>query len=336
MTGELAATAGPALPGARPPVRYLRGGLADPVEHGAGGLEATRVFEMQVVPNGAAPIEEPGRARKAAVEPVVGLVRSANAAAGWVSRLATVCTLPIVRELQSVAERDAVRQHQLWVDPPVDAGGLPVLLIGGLATSVAQLAPLEEWLTRLNCLVEVASIGSGLDCGERTTTQVAQQLSALAAASGRRCLVVGHSRGGQFARVVSVRHPELVEGLVVLGSPLNRLLDVHPLLKVELAVLGLAGALGLPGLLRPTCLWGLCCRRLRAHLAAPFPDDVAFLSVFSKQDRLVNWRSTLDPAARHVEVASTHSGLVCAPEVFAVLADEVGRLTSRLRRSHLR
>jgi pimeloyl-ACP methyl ester carboxylesterase len=246
--------------------------------------------------------------------------------------MATWATLPIVRELQSIADRDAVREHPVWTDPPVDADGLPVLLIGGLATSTAQLGLLEEWLTRLNCQVRIASIGSGLDCGERTTTRVTQQLAALAAGSGRRCLVVGHSRGGQFARAASVRLPELVGGTIALGSPLNRMLGVHPLLKAEVAVLGLAGTLGLPGLLSPTCLWGMCCRPLRRDLTATFPRDVAFLSVFSKQDRLVDWRSTLDPAARHREVHTTHGGLVCAPEVFGVLAEEIGRLSSGLRR----
>ena len=244
----------------------------------------------------------------------------------WVNRLATVCTLPIVREVESLANRDAVRRHPIWVEPPLDARGLPVLLIGGLATSAAQLGPLAEWLTRLNCRVQIASIGYGLDCGESTLTQAIRELSALAERSGRRCLVVGHSRGGQIARALAVRYPELVQGLVVLGSPLNRLLGVHPLLRLQVAMLGLAGTLGLPGVFRPSCLWGMCCSRLRCDVAAPLPFDVPFLSVFSKRDRMVDWRSTLDPAARHREVTTTHSGLVCAPEVFQVLAEEIGEL----------
>jgi pimeloyl-ACP methyl ester carboxylesterase len=263
---------------------------------------------------------------------VADLVRAVGTGARWVNRMATSGTGPIVRELQSIAGRDAIREHPVWTDPGVDADGLPVLLIGGLASSTVQLALIEEWLTRLNCQVRIASIGSGLDCGERTTTRVTQQLAALAAESGRRCLVVGHSRGGQFARAASVRHPELVAGAVVLGSPLNRMLGVHPLLKVEVAVLGLGGTLGLPGLMGPACLWGLCCEPLRRDLTATFPGDVRFLSVFSKRDRLVDWRSTLDPAARHREVTTTHSGLVCAPEVFAVLAEEIGALAARPQR----
>jgi triacylglycerol lipase len=246
----------------------------------------------------------------------------------WVNRVAAVCTLPIARELQTVATWDAVRKHRVWMEPPLDARGLPVLLIGGLAASAAQLGTLAEWLTRLNCRVQIASIGNGLDCGESTLTQVIPQLSALAERSGRACMVVGHSRGGQIARALAVRHPELVQCLIAMGSPLNRLLGVHPLLKVEVAMLGLAGSLGLPGLLRPSCLWGMCCRRLRSDVSAPFPVDVPFLSVFSKRDRMVDWRSTLDPAARHRELTSTHGGLVCDPEAFQLLAVEIGELVS--------
>jgi hypothetical protein len=66
-------------------------------------------------------------------------------------------------------------------------------------------------------------------------------------------------------------------------------------------------------------------------VAAPLPFDVPFLSVFSKRDRMVDWRSTLDPAARHREVTTTHSGLVCAPEVFQVLAEEIGELVTPRR-----
>jgi pimeloyl-ACP methyl ester carboxylesterase len=144
-------------------------------------------------------------------------------------------------------------------------------------------------------------------------------------------MVIGHSRGGQIARALAVRHPELVQGLIVLGSPLNRLLGVHPLLKLQLGMLGLAGSLGLPGLFRPSCLWGTCCSRLRSDMAAPLPVDVPFVSVFSKRDRMVDWRSTLDPAARHREVATTHSGLVCDPEAFQLLAEEIAELVSPRR-----
>jgi pimeloyl-ACP methyl ester carboxylesterase len=233
---------------------------------------------------------------------------------------------PLRREIQTLAGRDAIKKHGLWTNPPLDAQGLPVLVIGGLASSHEQLQPLHGWLTRLNCHAVICSTGFGVACGERSTAMVTDSLSELAAVSGQRCMVIAHSRGGQFARAVAVRRPDLVRGLVTLGSPINRMLGIHPVLKVEVALLGLMGALGIPGLLRPTCLWGQCCRGLRADMLAPFPEDVSFVSVYSRHDHLVDWRSCLDPAASHRQVEATHSGLLCSAPVFRVLADELARV----------
>jgi pimeloyl-ACP methyl ester carboxylesterase len=221
-----------------------------------------------------------------------------------------------------------IEDHRAWAEPRLDGRESPIMLIGGLAGTVEQFALLEGWLSRLNFDVRVASIGSGVDCGERTVARVTGQVAALVEERGQRCVLIGHSRGGQSARVLGVRHPELVRGVVVLGSPLNRMLGVHPWLKARVAMLGLAGTLGVPGLLRPSCLWGVCCRRLRSDIQAPFPDDIPFLSLFSKQDRTVDWRSSLDPGARHREVSATHSGLLVVPEVFEVIAEELRRVTT--------
>ena len=101
-----------------------------------------------------------------------------HAGVRWLNRVAAVCTLPIARELQTVARWDAVRRHRVWTDPPLDAGGLPVLLVGGLATSAAQLGTLAEWLTRLGCRVRVAAIGDGRSGAQRRAGGPAGGLSA--------------------------------------------------------------------------------------------------------------------------------------------------------------
>ncbi|HET9256727.1 MAG TPA: alpha/beta hydrolase, partial [Pseudonocardiaceae bacterium] len=136
-------------------------------------------------------------------------------------------------------------------------------------------------------------------------------------------VIIAHSRGGQFARPVAVRRPELVRGLITLGSPLNRLLGLHPLVMLKVLGLGVAGSLGIPGLFRASCLWGECCRPLRDDLWGPFPDQVPFLSVFSRHDDVVPWQASLDPAARHHEIPTTHRGLITSPAAFQLLAREL-------------
>lgn len=104
------------------------------------------------------------------------------------------------------------------------------------------------------------------------------------------------------------------------------MLAVHPLLLAQISVLGAGGALGIPGSLRLTCCWGACCAAMRADLTGPFPGTVPFVSVHSHADRIVDWRSTLDPAARHREVDASHGGLTWDPASLAVIADELGSL----------
>jgi len=36
-----------------------------------------------------------------------------------------------LREIHDLASRHAIEGHRLWTDPPLDARGLPVLLVGG-------------------------------------------------------------------------------------------------------------------------------------------------------------------------------------------------------------
>jgi pimeloyl-ACP methyl ester carboxylesterase len=211
-------------------------------------------------------------------------------------------------------------------DSPLDAHGLPVLIVGGITSTERALSPLCEWLHKLNCRCLVAPVRFGVDCGARTARSVERALEQLTEATGQRALVVAHSRGGHFARAVAVRRPELHRGLITLGSPLCRMLAVHPLLLAQVAVIGLAGSLGVPGLMRAGCLWGECCARFRTDLQRPFPSEVPFLSVYSPDDQVVDWRSTLDPAARHRSVAATHAGLLWSSESLSAIAEEIGSL----------
>jgi pimeloyl-ACP methyl ester carboxylesterase len=247
-------------------------------------------------------------------------------AARWAGRAAAGLGQPVVQEVAALVRSKANPESPVWPDPPFDAGGLPVLLVGGLASTRQSMLPLHDWLGSLNFRPAISPIRYGVDCGERTAVQVADALAGLADATGRRCALVAHSRGGHFARAVAVRHHDLVECLLTLGSPVNRMLGIHPLLLVQVCALGLMGALGVPGLMRPSCLYGACCRSLREDLLAPFPTQVPFVSIYSRDDRLVDWRSCLDPDARHREVRTTHGGLVCSTAALTTVAEELHRV----------
>ncbi|WP_214324432.1 esterase/lipase family protein [Nonomuraea sediminis] len=218
-----------------------------------------------------------------------------------------------------------------YVTPPFHGDGLPVVLVGGLASTPMLFEPMRRWLDRAGCRPVVAPVRYGLDCGERTVARVLRTLAEATDRAGRPAAIIAHSRGGQFARVAAVRQPELVSGLVTLGSPLTDLVAAHRPLVVQLTLLGMAGSLGLPGVLRLTCLLGGCCRSLRSQLSGPFPAR-PFLSIYTVTDRVVLWRNCLDPYARHARVEATHGGLLADAHVYRLLGEELARLS---RRRHL-
>jgi hypothetical protein len=95
---------------------------------------------------------------------------------------------------------------------------------------------------------------------------------------------------------------------------------VHPLIWVQGAALAALGSIGVPGVASHSCLTGSCCTAFARDLRGDFPAKVRFVSVYSRSDGVVDWRACLDPAARHVEVPSTHCGMSVHGEVFDVVA----------------
>lgn len=236
--------------------------------------------------------------------------------------------IPFAGDARSVVRRGEVRAHPVWRTPPVTTQGLPVVLVGGLLTATPVLmGVLKAWLDRLGCRTIIAPTGLGAACGEDSTAVLTSTLRDFTDATGEPPVVIAYSRGGQFARATAVRHPELVRSLITLGSPLRAdLAEIHPLLRLQVYALGTIGTLGVPGLLRASCLWGTCCTQLRTDVTGPFPTAVPFVSIYSRADDMVGWRASLDPAARHHEVNTTHGGLVTDPDVFVTIAAELGAL----------
>lgn len=245
-----------------------------------------------------------------------------------IHRVADWLDIPVAHEAKALARRAEIKVHPLWTAPPLDAQAQPLLLIGGLCSTEQLLAPLRDLMLRLNFRCQPAPTRLGLGCGEALVRRSEDTLARLVDATGQPAIIVGHSRGGQIGRVLAARRPDLTQGLITLGSPLTRLLGVSPRLFAQLCVIAMAGSLGVPGFMRASCGWGSCCERLRKELTGTFPEQIPFTSIYSRTDRIVDWRSCLDPAARHREVDSGHGGLTWSPESLVTLVDE---LTGMLR-----
>jgi hypothetical protein len=134
-------------------------------------------------------------------------------------------------------------------------------------------------------------------------------------------LLIGHSRGGWLCRLVAVRRPELVRGVVMLGSPVLDPLDARGWVVVLLRVIVRLSDRGVRGLLGTSCLSGACREATEHGLAAELA--VPAVAVYSRTDGVVGWRSCQDPAAEWVEVRSTHHGMGTDPEVYLAVAERL-------------
>ena len=91
--------------------------------------------------------------------------------------------------------------------------------------------------------------------------------------------------------------------------------------------IGLAGH-AVPGLFSTQCWSGACCEQYNAQSRGPFPTNVAFVSVYSKQDGIVDWRGCIDPAAENIAVTASHFGMAVDPGGYRILASRLVELTA--------
>jgi len=234
--------------------------------------------------------------------------------------------IPIWGETRFALEHAALRRHPVFRGEGVPGGdGAPVLLVPGFLAGDISLGVMARWLSRMGYRPCRAGMHANVDCTSRAVEHLDAQLMRFAERHGQRVTIVGQSRGGSLARILAVRRPELVAGVICLGSPLVDPLAVHPFVRAQVGAVALLGTLGLRGLFSYTCQFGSCCRQARADAAAPWPQQVPFTAVYSRSDGIVDWRSCLDPHARHVEVRSSHVGMSVNPAVFAVVAEALGQ-----------
>ena len=238
------------------------------------------------------------------------------------SALGGAAALPLRGELRYGLELARLSADREFVRPRRRADAPPVLLIPGFMAGDGSLAVLRSWLSRRGSATSGSGILFNVDCGERVATQIEGRLYRLAERTGRRVVLIGQSRGGELARVVAVRNPDLVSTIVMLGSPVRDRLNVGP--HVLNAVRGVArlGDLGIPGLFSTRCAEGECCSTYRRDLEASIPQGTHAVAVYSRTDGIVCWQACLDPEARHVEVRSSHTGMSVNVAVYRVL-DEI-------------
>jgi pimeloyl-ACP methyl ester carboxylesterase len=250
----------------------------------------------------------------------------------------------LARESSALAEAARFVRHsarQRWqgrttpyASRAADQGLEPVLLVPGFMAGDGTLGPMAHELRRLGWRTYRSAISANVGCTQDAADALERRVETIATRRGRKLSLVGHSLGGLLARAVAARRPDLVDGIVTLGSPMLAPGAAHSLLLFDLMVIAQLQRVGVGRLMSADCTSGDCARAGWERARLPLRPDVAFTSVFSRRDGVIDWRSCLDPQASTVEVTTSHLGMAFDPAVIDVVTHAlVGRRVSRPARS---
>jgi pimeloyl-ACP methyl ester carboxylesterase len=202
--------------------------------------------------------------------------------------------------------------------PPGD--GRPVLLLPGFLAGDYTLAVLARWLRRIGYRPATCGFVVNVDCSDRALDLVEREVAWLYRRHDRRVAVIGHSRGGHFARALARRRPGQVSHAISMGADLQRMFGIS--VPTKLAVRG--ARRGVAALRRPRaehCLTMECTCPFTRDYTAPFPSRrVRLTSIYTKADGVVRWERCIVPYADCVEVTGSHTGLVFNRKAYAAIA----------------
>lgn len=215
-----------------------------------------------------------------------------------------------LRELRWQLELARLLADPVWLGRGVPRGdGSPVLLIPGFLAGDASLSVMGRWLRRIGYGPRRAGIRVNVGCADVTVDRLEQTLHHAHLRTGRPVAIVGHSRGGHFAKALAARHPELVSRVVTLGSGLDDPFDISVMTRRAVDSVRRGIERRQPQRAALGCFTAHCSCPYAQDYARPFPEDVPLTSIYSRGDGVVRWRSCVVPYARCVEVRGSHVGL---------------------------
>lgn len=212
------------------------------------------------------------------------------------------------------------RRHAPYATRAAMRNEEPVLLVPGFMAGDGTLALMRRALQQQGLRTYRSHIRSNVGCTLDVAAQIETRLESIAHRRGSKVRIVGHSLGGMLARGVAARRPDLVSGLVTMGSPMLAPGAHHVSLSASVAVLVRLSRAGFPGVMSEDCVAGACARQSFDEGHAPLPDSIDFTAIYSKRDGIVDWHACIDPVAIPVEVRASHVGMALDPRVIAVVS----------------
>jgi pimeloyl-ACP methyl ester carboxylesterase len=195
--------------------------------------------------------------------------------------------------------------------------GHTVLVFPGLAAGDTSTLPLRSYLRNLNYHVQGWEQGMNLGPRAGVMERAKEQLQKAFDTDGRKVSLVGWSLGGVYAREIAKELPNLVRGVITLGTPFAAGPRSTNAWRIFEAVSGRDAV-------RETAKYNL-----------PEAPSVPTTSIYSRSDGIVAWQGSVQTPSRHnaqtenVEVRASHIGIGLNPVAWWVVADRLAQAQDR-------
>lgn len=209
------------------------------------------------------------------------------------------------------------------------AAGDPVLLIPGFLAGDYTLRAMAVHLRLIGHRTYRTGILANVGCIDRGTEALERRLESIAGHRDRKVALVGHSLGGMMARGLAARRPDLVAGIVTMGSPMMAPGAAHQVLLAQIRNLRRLQSLGLSRLMSEDCTAGACAQRMWEESRRPLDPGLPFTAIYSKRDGIADWRACIDPIAEAREVRTSHIGMAVDPAVLRIVVKALAEMQDR-------
>lgn len=204
----------------------------------------------------------------------------------------------------------------------------PVMLVPGFLAGDWTLTAMAADLRARGFRTYRSQIHANVGCTLNSALTLEGRLEDLAERRGARVQIVGHSLGGMIARGLAARRPDLVAGIVTMGSPMRAPAAHHAVLTRGVRVLNRLSDAGFSSLLSEDCVAGECAHLSFTESQESLRHDVAMTNIYSRRDGIVDWKACIDPQGDAVEVRASHIGMALDPRVMDLVATSLLRQSS--------
>lgn len=230
----------------------------------------------------------------------------------------------LVTEAGRYAARRTVTHHARRRTPYAERAAAraaePVLLVPGFLAGDWTLTAMAAELRARGFRTYRSRIHANIGCTLSSALLLEARIEQIAERRDARVRIVGHSLGGMIARGLAARRPDLVSGIVTMGSPMRAPAAHHAVLTRGVRVLNRLSDAGVPGLMSADCVAGECAHLSFTESQEPLRADVAMTNIYSRRDGIVDWKACRDPQGEAVEVRASHIGMAVDPRVIDAVA----------------